>query len=200
MLIKCPCNKSECPVFAKCCKLPTELDYGGAETISVLFVGQGGGRTERIKGRPFIGQAGTRLRAIVAEIRKKASQPFGVAYGNTIRDNPEDNRVPTKQEFDLCIPFLFSDIVLLKEKGLKVIMPLGNSSKRFLVKEATPPMDVDHGKMYHMENEVIGRMPVIPSYHPSAIVRQKRVFESNKLSPYEVKFVQDLVFALKYLD
>src|SRR4030043_161918 len=94
-LIKCPCKYKICPVYSKCCFLPTECHPDPQGNISLLFVGQGGGTDERKLGRPFVGRAGKRLRQQVLYVRKHLKKHVGVAFSNSIRDNPDGNRVPT---------------------------------------------------------------------------------------------------------
>lgn len=102
--------------------------------MDILFVGQGGGKEERREKRPFVGRAGKRLRQLVVYLRGKLNRQFGVAFSNTIRDNPEDNRPPDYDEFEYCLSYLYRDIAELKTKGLKCVIALGNPSKRALIK------------------------------------------------------------------
>lgn len=198
--IKLNCTNRNCPVHCKCCFLPTEIDPTPEGIVHILFVGQGGGDKEREKIRPFIGPAGQRLRKIVETIRSKSSKPIGVAYSNTIRDNPDYNRIPTEDELKECLPFLYRDIAGLKKIGLKVVIPLGNAAKRALIKDSQSAMSRDHGFMYYEQNDICGDIFYIPTYHPSFLLRfgKTKNFDVKKLKKYDVEVIKDIAKAVKY--
>ena len=173
--LDCNCTNMACPVRFKCCFLPTEYYLSMNGTVDILFVGQGGGFYERKSKRPFTGPAGKHLREIVAYVRKQLGEHIGVAFSNTIRDNPDQNRAPNNNELDACLPYLYRDIVKLKELGLRVVMPLGNVSKLALIPDCHSSISKDHGSVYYVQNDVIGKMPFIPTYHPSYLVRMGAV-------------------------
>jgi uracil-DNA glycosylase family 4 len=190
------CDRTNCPVFKKCCYLPTEYFLSPEGSVDILFVGQGGGKDERKKNRPFIGRAGIRLRQMIVYLRVKLNRQFGVAFSNTIRDNPEDNRPPDDDELDFCLPYLYRDIVELKAKGLKCVVPLGNASKRALIEESHTSMDRDHGVLYKVSNEVFGAIMMIPTYHPSYLCRNHQVWHPNKPGEFEIEVLKDIERAL----
>jgi DNA polymerase len=190
------CDKHICPVFKKCCYLPTEYFLSPEGKVDILFVGQGGGRDERREKRPFIGRAGKRLRQLVVYLRVKLNKQFGVAFSNTIRDNPEDNRPPDYDELEVCLPYLYRDIAELKTKGLKCVVALGNPSKRALIKDSLTSMEKDHGKVYTVSNEVFGTISMMPTYHPSYLCRNHQVWHPEKPGEFEVKALVDIERAL----
>lgn len=180
-LIECDCRNHNCPVFSKCCFLPTECHPDKKGNISILFVGQGGGSDERKRKRPFIGRAGKRLREQILYMRKDLKRHVGVAFSNTIRDNPEDNRIPTEEELKFCLEFLYRDIAALKKRGLGVVIPLGNAAKSALI-EGSGAMSKAHGTLFTLKNEYFGEISVIPTYHPSYIIRNVPKFNPDKIS------------------
>jgi uracil-DNA glycosylase family 4 len=194
--IKCDCSKSECPVFNKCCFLPTECHPDPEGEISILFVGQGGGADERKKGRPFIGRAGQRLRNQIVSWRQSLRKHVGVAFSNTIRDNPDNNRVPTKEEFEYCLEYLYKDISTLKDKGLKVVVPLGNAAKKALLPNSGS-MGADHGTLFELKNKKFGEISVIPTYHPSYVIRNVPKFNAEKLSELDLTVIADMYTAYR---
>lgn len=194
--LKCLCTENSCPVYKKCCFLPTEVNPDTEGNVSILFIGQGGGSDERKRGRPFIGRAGTRLRQQVLYVRKKLKKHIGVAFSNTIRDNPDGNRIPTQQEYDFCLKHLYKDIANLKKRGLKIIIPLGNASKAvFLPKSGS--MLTCHGKISKFLNETFGQINSMPTYHPSYIIRNAPRFDENNLSEYDVVVIKDIIKAVE---
>lgn len=198
-MMKCICDEVSCPVHSKCCFLPTESNPGIDGKISLIFVGQGGGATERKLNRPFIGRAGKRLRQQVLYVRKKLKKHIGVAFSNTIRDNPDGNRVPTKEEYDFCLKHLYSDISVLKEKGLCVIIPLGNASKSVFLPK-TGSMASCHGELYSFMTDKIGHIKVMPTYHPSYVIRNVPNFSEEKLSDIDKMVTDDIIKAYKFAE
>lgn len=192
--IECVCKKGECPVHSKCCFLPTEYYESPEGTVELLFVGQGGGKDERKKGRPFIGPAGHRLRNQLRYVRKQTNH-FGVAFSNTIRDNPEGNRVPTDEEVEYCLPYLLKDIAWLKKKGLKAVVPLGRAAKSALV-ESKGTMANDRGRVFYLFDELFDSIPVVPTYHPSYFLFKHISFTPKNFHDLELLVVGDIMRAL----
>jgi uracil-DNA glycosylase family 4 len=127
--------------------------------------------------------------------RKRLKKHIGVAFSNTIRDNPDDNRVPTQQELDMCLSYLYRDIATLKERGLKVVMPLGNAAKGALIVGGTGAISKDRGQVFKVSHAVFGDILMIPTYHPSYIMRNVPVFDETKESPLDEMVVNDIMLA-----
>lgn len=197
--IDCACDKKDCPVFTKCCYLPTELNHSIEGTVEILFVGQGGGSTERKLHRPFIGRSGKRLRALAVLARQRLNKHIGIAFSNTIRDNPLDNRVPTKDELEICLPYLYQDIKTLKSKGLLAVIPLGSAARNALLKDVKPkPITKERGTMYKLKNDVFGEVTVMPSYHPSYLIRNAPNLNPDKLGDLDKALLEDIIKAYNF--
>jgi len=118
-----------------------------------------------------VGDAGKRLKTCILYAKKLWGKPFGVAFGNTIRDNPEGNRIPNPTELEYCLPYLHRDIKRLrKNHGLKVIMPLGNAAKSCFLDNKLG-ITADRQNIYTITNKAFGTFIVKPSLHPSYIMR-----------------------------
>lgn len=196
-LMPCKCTNKLCTAYSKCCFLSTEVHPDLKGNVSFLFVGQGGGSDERKQGRPFIGRAGKRIRQQVMYVREKLDKHIGVAFSNTIRDNPEGNRVPNTTELGWCLKHLYVDIAVLMKRGLKVVVPLGNASKDVFIKEAGG-MAAAHGRMYDVSNDIFGTIKVMPTYHPSYVIRNAPKFNDKVISEYDAPVIRDLIGAYKY--
>jgi len=198
-IIKCTCKDAECPVYHKCCFLPTECNASVDNKISLLFIGQGGGADERKEGRPFIGRAGKRLRQQILYARRLIKKHFGVAFSNSIRDNPDKNRIPTSKEYDHCLRYLYKDISILKDRGLCVLIPLGNASKSIFVPRSGP-MCNSHGIISSFKDEAIGHIKVMPTYHPSYVIRNYPKFDEKNLSDTDKTVIDDIIRAYNYAE
>jgi uracil-DNA glycosylase family 4 len=193
-LLECTCTENGCPAFSRCCFLPTECHPDPDGKVSILFIGQGGGSDERKRGRPFIGRAGTRLRQQVLFIRKKLKKHIGVAFSNTIRDNPDGNRVPTPQEYSYCLKHLYNDISELKKRGLGIIVLLGNASK-YVFFPHSGAMVVEHGRIANVSNEIYGHINAMSTYHPSYVMRAAPTFNDACLNEYDKIVLKDILKA-----
>lgn len=169
-LIEVNCQQENCPVFNKCCFLPTTF-FHIDNKVDIMFVGMGGGSDERNQGRPFVGPAGKRLKTCILKAKHIWGKPFGVAFSNTIRDNPDGNRAPSSKELDFCLGFLFRDIKRLKKVyNLKVVMPLGNHAKSVFLDNKIG-ITSDRKNIYSINNDNFGSIIVKPSLHPSYLIR-----------------------------
>lgn len=199
--IKCNCKIKQCPVFSTCCQLPTEFFLGDNGLVDLLFIGQGGGVKERQLGRPFIGPSGQRLRKLIIIARKRLGFTFGVAFSNSIRDNPIKNRVPTKEEISYCQKHIFRDVKYLQKNGpllngLQVLIPLGADSKKFLLPANKTALSKDRGTIYTIDHSVVGKIKIMPTFHPSYLIRNGSLRE-DKINPLDELVIQDIIEAVR---
>lgn len=75
---------------------------GNADT-EVVFVGEGPGFNEDRQGRPFVGQAGAKLDALLASVHWTRGEVF---ITNVVKCRPPENRDPEPDEIASCGPFL----------------------------------------------------------------------------------------------
>jgi uracil-DNA glycosylase len=152
------------------CKLHTtrtQTVFGeGSYDAQVMFIGEGPGKDEDIQGRPFVGRAGQLLTAIIEKGMKIPRSSVFIA--NMVKCRPtvdmkfERDRPPDDEEVQSCCDYLKQQILLIKPK---VIITLGNPSTRFILKtkEGITKM---RGAWGSYEG-----IPVMPTYHPSFILR-----------------------------
>ena len=105
------------------CKTRTHAVPGlGSGRAGVMFVGEAPGRSEDLRGRPFVGQAG--------RILNEALQSAGVSRDdvyitNTVKCRPPNNRVPHASERDACGNYLDEEISILRPL---VVCVMGNTA------------------------------------------------------------------------
>lgn len=163
-----------CKLRAGC----TQTVFGvGDEKAEWLFVGEGPGADEDIKGEPFVGQAGKLLDNMLAAIKLKRGENVYIA--NIVKCRPPGNRTPEADEIATCLPYLQQQIALIKPK---LIVALGKTAATSLLgKEAT--LGSLRGKLYDFNG-----IPLLVTYHPAYLLR----------SPAEkAKAWQDLCLAVK---
>ena len=88
-----------------------------------LFIGEGPGAEEDVKGEPFVGQAGKLLDNMLAALG--IARGDKVYIGNAVKCRPPGNRTPEAAEMAACRPWLERQIALLRPK---VIVLLGARS------------------------------------------------------------------------
>jgi uracil-DNA glycosylase len=84
--------------------------YRGADTARVMVIGEAPGRDEDLAGRPFAGQAGQLLDAMLGAIGLGDGD---VHISNVVYWRPPGNRTPTAQETGACAPFVMRQIELV---------------------------------------------------------------------------------------
>jgi DNA polymerase len=128
----------------------------GNPNAKILFIGEAPGKREDELGRPFVGPAGQFLDELLASIKLKRTDVY---ISNVVKYRPPENRDPTDEEKEQCMPWLQLEIALIKPK---IIVPLG----RHALGHFFPKMSITnaHGKAQKLSNGVT----VFPIYHPAA--------------------------------
>ncbi|MCI4456806.1 MAG: uracil-DNA glycosylase [Desulfurococcaceae archaeon] len=139
----------------------------GSVNADIMIIGEAPGANEDLSGRPFVGAAGTLLRKILREIGFDEEKIY---ITNVVKCRPPGNRKPNKNEIDACSPYLRRQIIYIKPK---IIIALGNVAGEWIFREAGLQWDSisrNRGRIY--ETNLYGmRISVIPSFHPSAVIR-----------------------------
>jgi uracil-DNA glycosylase family 4 len=132
----------------------------GDENADWLFVGEGPGADEDVKGEPFVGQAGKLLDNMLLAIKLKRGNNVYIA--NVVKCRPPGNRAPAADEVASCLPYLQRQIELIKPK---LIVALGKvASNALLGRDAT--LASLRGKLHDYRG-----IPLIVTYHPAYLLR-----------------------------
>ncbi len=138
-------------------KTATQAVLGeGSEKAEVMFIGEAPGQKEDEQGRPFVGPAGQFLDELLGTIGLKRSDVY---ISNVVKFRPPNNREPTPEEKEQCMPWLKQEIALIKPK---VIVPLGRHALGHFFTKLT--ITEAHGKPQKLNDAVT----VFPIYHPAA--------------------------------
>jgi uracil-DNA glycosylase len=143
----------------------TRVVFGvGDPHARVVFVGEGPGKNEDLKGEPFVGAAGQLLNELLAHAGLERSEVY---IANVVKCRPPGNRDPETIEIETCTPFLREQIRIIKPD---VLVTLGNFATKFVLKTDTGITRL-HGKV-----QQAGRFAVLPIFHPAAAIydRTKR--------------------------
>lgn len=145
------------------CRLWQEAKHGvpgeGPLNAKVMLIGQNPGADEDETGRPFVGRAGKFLTKILTENGIKREDVF---ITNIVKHVSPKNRKPYPDEVAACLPYLNTQIGIIKPK---IIVLLGASAKE------TPRLE---GIKY------------IQVIHPSAAMRFTKMREKFRTQISEV--------------
>ena len=154
--------ESTCLSCNKCalCQNRHNVVFGvGNQNADIMFVGEGPGEQEDLKGEPFVGAAGHLLDDMLSIIDLNRKNVY---IANIVKCRPPRNRDPEEGEQDACIDYLRNQVALVQPK---VIVCLGRiAAKRLLSPDYR--ITKEHGT-WVCKNGIW--MTAI--YHPSALLR-----------------------------
>jgi len=146
------------------CKLAsgrTNLVFGvGDPRANVMFVGEGPGRDEDLKGEPFVGRAGQLLTDIITKGMKLKREDVYIA--NVVKCRPPGNRDPEPDEVEACEQFLKKQVDLVRPK---VIVALGRFAVQCLLRSKQPITRL-RGQWHEYEG-----IKLMPTFHPAYLLR-----------------------------
>ena len=178
--------KSECLNCRRCplCETRNNVVFGvGPENAEVLFIGEGPGEQEDLKGEPFVGRGGKLLDDMLELIDLDRTKIY---LANMVKCRPPKNRDPLETEQMACAEWLRRQIDLLQPK---LIVCLGRISAMKFIK---PDFRItkEHGQWFEMD----GRR-VMALYHPAALLRdpnkRPETFDDLKRLQAEIRAVCD---------
>jgi DNA polymerase len=152
------------------CDNRTQIVFGvGDPAASLMFIGEGPGEQEDLKGIPFCGRAGELLTRM---IENGLGIPRSSVYiCNIVKCRPPNNRTPLPDEVAACRPFLDGQIDAVRPR---VIVALGKPAASLLLGR-----DVAITRVRGVWHEYRG-IPVMPTFHPAFLLRQYTV-ENRRL-------------------
>ena len=131
----------------------------GSPHPELMFVGEGPGADEDKQGLAFVGRAGKLLTQIIEAMGMTRDEVF---IANIVKCRPPENRAPTAEEMQACMPYLLEQIALLKPK---VIVALGATAARGLL-GTTEGISRLRGTWRQFEG-----IATMPTYHPAYLLR-----------------------------
>ncbi|MEG1427040.1 MAG: uracil-DNA glycosylase [Oscillospiraceae bacterium] len=165
--------KTDCIACQKCklCETRTNVVFGvGNKDADVLFIGEGPGENEDLRGEPFVGRGGQLLDKMLAAVdldRKK-----NIFIANIVKCRPPKNRDPLPEEQDACLDWLRNQVAIIKPK---IIVCLGRIAAAKIIK---PDIKItqEHGIFFKK-----GDLLLMGTLHPAALLRNP----NNKPGAFE---------------
>lgn len=160
----------KCPLHQK----RTQSVFGMGNPFSeLMLIGEGPGEEEDRQGLPFVGKSGQLLDKILEAAG--FSRKENVYIANIVKCRPPENREPSPEERAACLPYLEEQISLIQPS---IIILLGSTALKGLIDPEAKITRV-RGTWIQWRD-----MWVMPTYHPSALLRnpelKKDVWEDMK--------------------
>jgi uracil-DNA glycosylase len=149
------------------CKLAsgrTQVVFGvGRPDADLMFVGEGPGEQEDLKGEPFVGRAGQLLTQLIEGIGLTRADVY---IANVVKCRPPGNRDPQPDEIEACAPWLDRQLELIQPT---VIVTLGNFATKLLLgtKDGITKLRGTEFPFTRAGHSAV----LIPTLHPSAVLR-----------------------------
>ncbi len=145
----------------------TNLVFGvGSENADLMFVGEAPGYHEDQQGEPFVGAAGQLLDKLLSSIGLSRRQIY---IANVLKCRPQQNRDPLPEEVEVCRPYLFEQIKIIKPL---VVCALGRHASQLLLNKNIS-MTKAHGQCFKGQGYYI-----FPIYHPAAALYARTTLAS----------------------
>jgi DNA polymerase len=152
----------------------------GNPLAKLCFVGEAPGADEDEQGKPFVGKAGQLLDKMIGAMGLDPAKDVYIC--NIIKCRPPGNRRPTPEETAECIPYLHDQLALIAPR---VIVALGNTAVQSLLGTSIGITKIRGSwKLYK------GKVPVMPTYHPSYLLRPTaQLLEAKRQAWHDLKEV-----------
>jgi uracil-DNA glycosylase family 4 len=159
------------------CQSRTQTVFGvGEEKAKWLFVGEGPGHNEDLRGEPFVGQAGKLLDNMLLAMGLRRGDNAYIANVVKCRSVDPNGRdcPPSPDEVAACLPYLQRQIELIQPC---VIVALGKTAALSLLQlDPETPVSKLRGNVHRYAD-----LPLVVTYHPAYLLRspadKKKVWE-----------------------
>jgi DNA polymerase len=155
--------KQQCMTCRDCalCETRHNVVFGvGNPQAEVLFIGEGPGENEDLKGEPFVGRAGKLLDTMLEAVG--LSRKHNIYIANMVKCRPPQNRDPLPEEQEACAHWLAEQVRLISPK---IVVCLGRIAAFHFI---SPDFKVtkQHGEFFEKDGILYMGM-----FHPAAILR-----------------------------
>jgi DNA polymerase len=147
----------------------------GNPEADIMLVGEAPGYDEERLGEPFVGKAGQKLDGILKAMgveRKDTYISNIVKFRPAMPNQTTNNRKPTREEMDACMPFIREEVKVVEPK---VIIALGGTAAEALL-DCEDTVASMRGKFHDYAG-----IPLRVTYHPSYILHNEATSEKRKL-------------------
>ncbi len=142
------------------CQERTNVVPGQGNPVSpdIMFIGEAPGADEDRQGLAFVGRAGQLLTKMIAAMGYTREEVF---IANICKCRPPNNRPPTADEMEACLPYLKEQIRIIRPR---MIVAMGNTAILGLL--GSTGITRLRGNWVTFEG-----IPLMPTLHPSYLLR-----------------------------
>lgn len=144
----------------------------GSRTAELFLVGEAPGEEEDYANRPFVGRSGKLLRNILSEYKLSEREVY---ISNSVKCRPPNNRRPHIREVRSCHHYLMKEISYIKPK---LIVALGQLAAGVLLDTVKITVTGSRNKCLASPLPALKGIPIIVTYHPSAVIRDNTLIEA----------------------
>lgn len=153
------------------CKTRHHVVFGvGEPKAKVLFIGEGPGENEDLKGEPFVGRGGQLLDKLLAAVDLDRNRNIYIT--NIVKCRPPENRDPLPEEQENCIRWLRNQFALMRPK---IVVCLGRIASAKLI-DPNIKVTKEHGIFFPKGDTLF-----MSTLHPAALLRNP----GNKPAAFE---------------
>ena len=134
----------------------------GNKNADIVFIGEAPGKSEDLRGEPFIGTAGKKLDDA---LENTGLTRDSVYITNIVKCRPPKNRIPNDIEKTTCSDYLKDEIAIINPK---IICLLGNTPYYSIL--GGKEISKNHGKFISKDN----RMYFV-TFHPAATIYNQKL-------------------------
>ncbi len=158
--------KEQCLKCEKCglCSTRTNVVFGvGNPESRVMFIGEGPGEQEDLRGEPFVGRAGKLLDLMLDAVGMSREKDLYIA--NIVKCRPPKNRDPLPEEQEQCLGWLRQQVSIIRPK---IIVCLGRIAAAKII---NPDIKItkEHGQFVEK-----GGILMMAMLHPAALLRNPK--------------------------
>jgi DNA polymerase len=160
----------------------------GNPEADLMLVGEAPGYEEERRQEPFVGRAGQKLDQILTAMGSSRDEIYIsniCKFRPALKNQTTNNRKPTREEMDACLPFVRAEIGVVKPK---CIIALGATAAEGLLDRQEPV-----GRMRGAWHEFEG-IPVRVTYHPSYLLHNDAAIGEKR------KVWDDMLSVMEYLE
>jgi uracil-DNA glycosylase family 4 len=139
----------------------------GQQSAKIMLIGEAPGAKEDEMGVPFCGESGQLLDIMLSSIG--LSRKENIYITNTIFWRPPANRTPTKEEKEICRPFLEKHIALINPK---LLICVGSTAVTGLMGDKMN-INTARNNIHQYQNQYLSKpINTMAIFHPAYLLRQ----------------------------
>ncbi|MGH9729526.1 MAG: uracil-DNA glycosylase [Candidatus Acidiferrales bacterium] len=144
----------------KLCEQRNKIVFGaGHPKAELVFVGEGPGHDEDVQGLPFVGRAGKLLTQMIEAMGLRRDDVY---IANVVKCRPPQNRAPEPEEIEICSPFLYRQLAVIRPKAVVCLGAIAFQS----LTGTKSSMSRIRGQWLEFRG-----IPLLATYHPAYLLR-----------------------------